>query len=104
MGFIGAQLGSIGGSALGGYTSDKLKLGYKKQISGIGGAIGSAVGGVLIPYKYGGIIQGEKGEKKGSPVIIEAHSGEFILPTKYVKELPHALKSKILKAKRKHCN
>ena len=69
MGMIGAAIGNFAGGALGAKLGGK---GGKK----IGSAIGSVAGGFLSPYKTGGTVKG----KKGMPVQILAHAGEWVLP------------------------
>ena len=44
----------------------------------IGGAIGGGLGATLEPFKNGGYVG--KGKKKGTPVPILAHAGEFVVP------------------------
>ncbi len=96
MGLIGQVVGSEAGKHLGGFIADKTGLGnYKDSFKNIGSAVGNFAG-TFSPYKHGGFVKG----KKGQPVIIEAHAGEFIIPTKYIGQLDKNLKSKILKAKK----
>ena len=86
--FVGRELGGLAGNYFGGEK-------YREHGRTIGGAIGT-----LSPYKYGGLVHG-KG-KKGSPVVALIHKAEYIIPTKFVKDIPRSLKSKILKNKKKH--
>ena len=69
MGMIGSAVGSFAGSKLGKHFGGK-------RGEHIGKVIGAAAGG-LLPYKCGGVV---KGPKKGKPVKIIAHTGEYILP------------------------
>ena len=67
MGMFGKILGTIAG----GLGSAFMPL------PGVDGAkIGGEIGG-LVPFKTGGLVKG----KKGRPVLIRAHGGEFVLPT-----------------------
>ena len=66
MGMFGNILGSIAG----GLGSSFMPL------PGVNGAqIGGQIGG-LLPFKKGGKIPG----KRGKPIVILAHGGEFMLP------------------------
>ena len=69
MGMIGSAVGTFAGGKLGKH------FGGKKGEQ-LGSKIGGFAGG-LLPYKAGGQV---KGPKKGKPVKIIAHTGEFILP------------------------
>ena len=71
---FGASLGKL----LGGEAGKKLGklLGNESVGQGIGEAVGG-FGGGLLPFKKGGRVKG----KRGKPVPILAHGGEFVLPT-----------------------
>ena len=96
MGLIGNIIRSEAGKHIGGYIGSKFGSDYKESGQNIGRVVGGAIGN-FSPYKMGGFVKG----KRGQPVIIQAHAGEFIIPTKYIGQLDKNLKSKILKAKRK---
>ncbi len=87
MGMLGSAVGSFAGGKIG------------RQIAGkTGHAIGRVIGGVaggLMPYKNGGMVKG----KRGKPVQILAHSGEFVLPIG-VKPTKHQ-KAQVAKRKKK---
>ena len=89
MGLIGGAVGGLLGSVAGGYFGDQ----YRDHGRNIGAAIGA-----LSPYKTGGVVKG----RYNKPIPIIAHGGEYIIPTKFVKQIPAKLKSKILKNKKKH--
>ena len=61
---LGGAIGQAGGQYFGGDRGRD-----------VGGTVGGALGG-LLPFKKGGRIPGPKGK----PRVIQAHSGEFILP------------------------
>jgi hypothetical protein len=72
------MFGSLLGKALGGLAGRKLGkiLGNEDLGRNIGEMAGGAGGG-LLPFKKGGRVNG----KRGKPVAIMAHAGEFVLPT-----------------------
>ena len=73
MGFgsnFGRLLGGVAGKHLG-----KL-MGDENAGSAIGETLGG-LGGGMLPFKKGGRVKG----KRGKPVPIMAHAGEFVLPT-----------------------
>lgn len=74
MGIIGQAIGAEVGSHIGGFLVGKINGKYADSGSRIGGAIGG-LAGTLAPYKKGGYVKG----KKGAPIPILAHGGEFIL-------------------------
>jgi outer membrane lipoprotein SlyB len=76
MGPVGAIIGKNLGEMTGSYFGKKIGNDYKNNLSNIGGAIGGLAGASLLSFQNGGKIPG----KKGKPIIIEAHSGEYILP------------------------
>ena len=85
VGFVGAVIGSEVGKVLGresGAAIGKSVAGRRGHEigSGIGSRLGQAaggfLGGALSPFETGGYVQG----KRGSPVPILAHAGEFVVP------------------------
>ena len=72
------MFGSLLGKALGGLAGRKLGkiLGNEDLGRNIGEMAGGAGGG-LLPFKKGGRVKG----KRGKPVAIMAHAGEYVLPT-----------------------
>ena len=72
------MFGSLLGKALGGLAGKKLGklLGNEDLGRNIGEMAGGAGGG-LLPFKKGGRVKG----KRGKPVAIMAHAGEYVLPT-----------------------
>jgi len=72
------MFGSLLGKALGGVAGRKIGklLGNEDLGKNIGEMAGTAGGG-LLPFKKGGRVKG----KRGKPVAIMAHAGEFVLPT-----------------------
>lgn len=99
MGLIGQVVGSEAGKHLGGFIADKTGLGnYKDSFKNIGSAIGNFAG-TFSPYMHGGYV---RGGKHGKTIFIEPHQREFVIPTKYVGQIPKGLKSKILKNKKSH--
>jgi outer membrane lipoprotein SlyB len=102
MGVIGQKIGEYAGGFLGGAVG-KYAGGSKGEDIGkkIGSNAGGVVGGELIPFKTGGRIPG----RKGKPIKILAHSGEFILPvgiapTKMQKKAVAQKKMKARKSKK----
>ena len=68
MGMIGSAVGTFAGGKIGKHFAGKT-----------GETIGKVIGGVaggLMPYKNGGMVKG----KRGKPVHILAHDGEWVLP------------------------
>lgn len=74
MGFLGAILGKSAGRALG------KTLHLPKKLTGALGLAAEGAGAVLEPFATGGYVKGKKGTKKGQPVPILAHAGEFVVP------------------------
>ena len=72
------MFGSLIGKALGGLAGQKLgkMLGNEDLGKNLGEMAGGAGGG-LLPFKKGGRVKG----KRGKPVAIMAHAGEFVLPS-----------------------
>ena len=72
------MFGSLLGKALGGLAGKKLGklLGNEDLGRNIGEMAGGA-GGAMLPFKKGGRVKG----KRGKPVAIMAHAGEYVLPT-----------------------
>jgi hypothetical protein len=81
MGLIGGLLGQAGGSLVGNYLGGKTGAGAGQQIGGILGN--------LLPFEKGGMV------KHTGPAKL--HSGEMVVPKKYVKDVPKSLKKKIKK-------
>jgi hypothetical protein len=75
MGPVGNTLGSALGNMAGTYIGKKLGDDYKGQTALIGSSLGGLAGS-LLPFKNGGKIPG----KKGDPIVILAHGGEWVLP------------------------
>ena len=79
-GIIGSEIGRVGGRTLGEALGRKLggKNGAEagRNIGEKAGQAGGAMLGALAPFKTGGKVKG----KKGMPVMIEAHGGEWVLP------------------------
>ena len=90
MGMIGSAVGTFAGGKLGKHFG-----GTKGEH--IGKTLGALAGGFL-PYKTGGQV---KGPKKGKPVKIIAHTGEFILPIGV--KPTKAQKAEVAKRKKKAC-
>ncbi len=66
---------------LGGLIGHSLGRGLAKALhlpKNIGGVVGGGLGATLEPFKNGGYVG--KGKKKGSPIPILAHAGEFVVP------------------------
>ena len=97
MGLIGNIIGSEAGKHIGGYIGSKFGSDYKESGQNIGRVVGGAIGN-FSPYHQGGPVNGGK---KGKYIFIEKGEKEFVIPTKYVGDIPKGLKSKILKNKRK---
>ena len=99
MGKIGEIIGSHVGEFAGSYLGNRVA---GEKGSKAGGEIGKAVGGFsLLPFKTGGRVPG----KRGKPIKILAHSGEYILPvgvapTKMQKKAVAQKKSKAKKSKK----
>jgi len=96
------MFGSLLGKALGGLAGKKLGklLGNEDLGRNIGEMAGGA-GGAMLPFKKGGRVKG----KRGKPVAIMAHAGEYILPahikpSKAQVKAVNALHTKKPKAKR----
>lgn len=81
MGLIGGLLGQAGGSLVGNYLGGKTGAGAGQQIGGILGN--------LLPFEKGGMVKHTGAAK--------LHSGEMVVPKKYVKDVPKSLKKKIKK-------
>ena len=79
-GIIGSEIGRVGGRTLGEALGRKIagKNGADagRNIGEKAGQAGGAMLGTLAPFKTGGKVKG----KKGMPVMIEAHGGEWVLP------------------------
>jgi len=75
---LGSELGKGVGSALGGIVGGKKGRELGGKLGGSVGSIGGGSLGVLAPFKNGGAVG--KGKRKGTPVQILAHAGEFVLP------------------------
>jgi len=77
MGPVGATVGGALGNMAGTYIGKKF-LGddYKGQSAVIGSALGGLAGGLIPGFKNGGKVLGQR----GTPKIILAHGGEWVLP------------------------
>lgn len=79
MGLIGNLLGQAGGAILGGAVGGNTGRGAGQQVGGILGN--------LLPFEKGGMVRHTGAAK--------LHSGELVVPKKYVKDVPKSLKKKI---------
>ena len=91
-------LGSAGLGFLGSLAGKRLEkyLGSESAGESAGGTAGAYLGAML-PYKKGGVVG--RGRRRGSPVPILAHAGEYILPVGVKPTL--AQKKKVAKLKKK---
>jgi len=71
---FGSSLGRLGGGLIAHHIARKVG-GNPDDARKIGESVGE-VAGRLLPFKKGGKVKG----KKGMPVAIMAHAGEYILP------------------------